>query len=102
MITIVFLAFLLLSMTVALTDWRRGWLMAVLCGVLQDPVRKLTPGAPVVLTLSVILVYMVILFASSGVLQQRRGRPPLAAEAAAVRGEVAAADLQGRRGRHGV
>jgi len=70
MITIVFLAFLLMSMTVALTDWRRGWLMAVLCGVLQDPVRKLTPGAPVVLTLSVIAVYAVILFASSGALQQ--------------------------------
>ena len=70
MITILFAAFLLLSMTVALTDWRRGWLMAVLCGVLQDPVRKLTPGAPVLITLSVIAVYAIILFAASGALQQ--------------------------------
>jgi len=36
MITILFAAFLLLSMSVALIDWRRGWLMAILCGVLQE------------------------------------------------------------------
>lgn len=70
MITIVFAAFLLLSMIIAMTDWRRGWLMAIVCGILQDPARKLTPGAPVVMTLSVILVYAVILFAASGTLQQ--------------------------------
>jgi hypothetical protein len=70
MITIVFAGFLLLSMTVAITDWRRGWLMAVICGVLQDPARKLTPGAPVAMSLSVILVYMVILFAASGAMQK--------------------------------
>jgi hypothetical protein len=70
MITIVFAGFLLLSMTVAMIDWRRGWLMAILCGILQDPARKLTPGAPVAMTLSVILVYMVILFAASGQMQK--------------------------------
>src|SRR5688572_6076349 len=70
MITIVFAGFLLLSMTVALLDWRRGWLMAVLCGVLQDPARKLTPGTPVALSLSVVAVYAVILFAGMGTLQE--------------------------------
>src|SRR6266480_4442609 len=70
MITIVFAGFLLLSMTVAITDWRRGWLMAVICGVLQDPARKLTPGAPVAMSLSIILVYAVILFAASGSMQK--------------------------------
>jgi hypothetical protein len=71
MITIVFLGFLLLSMTVALVDWRRGWLMAILCGVLQDPVRKLTPGSPVVITLSIMAVYAMILFGGSGALQRQ-------------------------------
>ncbi len=70
MITIVFIGFLLLSMTVALVDWRRGWLMAILCGVLQDPVRKLTPGSPVVITLSIMVVYAMILFGASGALQR--------------------------------
>ena len=70
MILIVFVGFLVLSMTVALTDWRRGWLMAILCGVLQDPARKLTPGSPVALTLSVMVVYAIILFSASGTLQQ--------------------------------
>ena len=70
MITIIFMAFLLLAMAVALIDWRRGWLMAILCGVLQDPVRKLTPGSPVVLTLSVMAVYVIILFSASSSLQR--------------------------------
>jgi len=70
MIIILFAGFLLLSMSVALTDWRRGWLMALLCGVLQDPARKLTPGSPVVITLSVMAVYAVILFAALSPLQQ--------------------------------
>ena len=43
--------------------------MALLCGVLQDPARKLTPGTPVILTLSVVAVYAVILFGASGSLQ---------------------------------
>lgn len=60
--TVLFTGFLLLSMVVALSDWRRGWLMAILCGILQDPARKLTPGMPVVMSLSMVAVYAVILF----------------------------------------
>ena len=71
MITILFLSFLAMSMTIALVDWRRGWLMAVVCGILQDPVRKLTPGSPVVLTFSVLAVYAVILVAAQATLQRR-------------------------------
>jgi hypothetical protein len=70
MIVLAFAAFLVLSMTVALTDWRRGWIMAVLCGVLQDPARKLTPGTPVLMTLSVIVVYAAVLLAGSSALQR--------------------------------
>ena len=62
MITIAFLAFVGLSATVALADWRRGWLLALVVGVLQDPVRKLVPGAPVYLTFSIVGVYIAILF----------------------------------------
>ena len=48
-ITIIFAAFLALSASFTLVDWRRGWLLAILCGVLQDPARKLTPGTPVIM-----------------------------------------------------
>ena len=68
-ITVIFVAFLVLSMTVALVDWRRGWLMAIVCGVLQDPARKLTSGTPVVMSLSIVAVYAVVLFAGQDQLQ---------------------------------
>src|SRR5258708_577991 len=70
-ITIIFVAFLLLSMTISLVDWRRGWLVAIVCGVLQDPARKLTAGTPVVMSLSIVLVYVVVLFAAQKELQER-------------------------------
>src|SRR5229473_5513217 len=69
MIAVLFIAFLMFSMSVALVDWRRGWLLAVLCGVLQDPARKMTPGTPVAMSLSIVLVYAVVLFAAQGELQ---------------------------------
>ena len=69
MITVIFGALLMLSVTVAMTDWRRGWLLAILCGVLQDPARKLTPGTPVVMTLSIIVVYVMVLVSAQSTLQ---------------------------------
>lgn len=69
MITIVFYAFVALACVVALVDWRRGWLLAVLVGILQDPVRKLTPGSPVAMSFSIVLVYAAILFAAQRDLQ---------------------------------
>jgi hypothetical protein len=71
MVTVTFAAFLVLSMAIALVDWRRGWLLAVLCGVLQDPVRKLTPGTPVYITMSIVIVYAMVLFAAQVELQRR-------------------------------
>jgi len=70
MITAAFFAFLGLAMVVSLTDWRRGWILAVLCGILQDPARKLTSGAPVEMSLSIMLVYVTILFANYERLQK--------------------------------
>src|ERR1051325_7068435 len=64
MITLAFAAFVMLAMAVSLVDWRRGWLLALVVGVLQDPARKLTSGTPVVMTFSVVAVYAVILFSS--------------------------------------
>lgn len=69
MITVTFTAMLVLSVVVALVDWRRGWLLAVLCGVLQDPARKLTAGMPVEMTMSIIVVYIVVLFSAKATLQ---------------------------------
>jgi hypothetical protein len=64
MVLIPFLALLLLGCVIAFLDWRRGWYLAIVCGVLQDPVRKMTPGTPVVITFSVVLVYLCILLSS--------------------------------------
>ena len=68
-VTVLFAALMLLSVAIALTDWRRGWLLAILIGVLQDPARKLTPGTPVVMSLSIVVVYFVIIFAAQKTLQ---------------------------------
>jgi hypothetical protein len=59
-----YLAFLGTACAYALVDWRRGWMLVMLCGVLQDPVRKLTPGAPVVVSFAVVGLYAVILFSA--------------------------------------
>ena len=64
MITLLFIGFVGVSATMAFADWRRGWLLAVVCGVLQDPARKLTPGAPVAMSMSIVAVYAAILFAN--------------------------------------
>lgn len=69
MITTSFIAFLAAAILVALVDWRRGWLLALIVGVLQDPARKMTPGTPVVMTFSVVLVFFTILFAAQGTMQ---------------------------------
>src|SRR5688572_32709459 len=72
MITLLFGAVLLASMAIAFSNWRYGWLAAIVCGILQDPVRKLTPGTPPALTMSIVAVYAVILFAALASLQRER------------------------------
>lgn len=69
-ITILFAAFLALSASFTLVDWRRGWLLAILCGVLQDPARKLTPGTPVIMSISIVLIYVVVIFSAQTTLQR--------------------------------
>jgi hypothetical protein len=72
-VTVLFAAFMLMSVSFTLVDWRRGWLLAILCGVLQDPARKLTPGTPVIMSISIVVIYVAIIFAAQSTLQ-RYGR----------------------------
>src|SRR5687767_7916156 len=64
MALLLYLVFLAASCAYALVDWRRGWLLVIVCGVLQDPVRKLTGGSPVYISFLVVGLYAVILFAA--------------------------------------
>lgn len=59
-----YLAFLGAACAYALVDWRRGWLLVVICGVLQDPVRKLSAGTPVWISFAVVALYATILFSA--------------------------------------
>lgn len=72
MTTVVFLCILGVSVLVTLLDWRRGWPLILLCGVLQDPARKLTPGYPVILSASVVAIYAAMLISGYRVLQAHR------------------------------
>lgn len=64
MLAAAFLAFVLIAAMLAVVDWRRGWYLAILIGLVQDPIRKLTPGSPVVLTFTVMIVFAAIVLAS--------------------------------------
>jgi hypothetical protein len=57
----VYLALIGLATLFALVDWRRAWLFVIICGVVQDPVRKLTPGSPVWISFLVIILYGAII-----------------------------------------
>jgi hypothetical protein len=59
-------------MALALWNWRYGWMAAIVCGILQDPVRKLTPGTPAVLSMSIVAVYAVVLFGAIQSLRRNR------------------------------
>ena len=55
----------------ALVDWRRAWLLVLVCGVIQDPVRKLTPGSPVYISFAVVALYAFILFGARNEMRQQ-------------------------------
>src|SRR5215207_4005546 len=57
-----YLSFLGAACAFALVDWRRAWLLVIVAGVLQDPVRKLTPGTPVWVSFAVVALYAAVLF----------------------------------------
>jgi hypothetical protein len=57
-----YLIFLGAACAYSLVDWRRGWMLVMVCGVIQDPVRKLTAGSPVYISFLVVALYAAILF----------------------------------------
>ena len=57
MITYGFLAFVALATMLSLANWRIGVVLWMIVAVLQDPVRKVTPGTPIYLTVSFLPVY---------------------------------------------
>jgi len=63
----------LLALLICLLDWRVGVLLTITLGFVADPIRKLIPGQPVILTVAVAVFAAVTLL---GLLQQR-DRPPL-------------------------
>lgn len=56
----IFFLFILIASFLALTDWRRGILLMLLAGILQDPVRKLMPGAPGFMVLAFIPIWFAL------------------------------------------
>jgi len=65
------LALIVAGCLLALKDWRRGIAMAILIGMIQDPLRKLIPGTPAFLTMASLPVWMTAAFAA---LAERLGR----------------------------
>lgn len=51
------LAIAIVGLLLCLSDWRLGFLLCLIVGFLQDPIRKLIPGEPVYIT-SGIIVYL--------------------------------------------
>lgn len=47
---------------IALTDWRRGLLLMILAGVLQDPVRKMMPDTPSWMVLAFLPIWFALCF----------------------------------------
>lgn len=64
MALIFYLAFLAFACTYTIRDWRGAWLFVIVCGVVQDPVRKLTPGEPVAVSFLVVGLFGVIMIAA--------------------------------------
>lgn len=59
-----YLIFLGAACAYALVDWRRAWLLVMVCGIIQDPVRKLSAGSPVWISFAVVALYASIVFAA--------------------------------------
>jgi len=60
MLTDIFIGLVALSTFVAFSNWRIATFMALVVGLLQDPVRKLTPEAPSLFVLSTLPIWFAI------------------------------------------
>jgi hypothetical protein len=68
MILPLYLLLLAGACVVASNNWRRGWLLLPVFAILQDPVRKMTAGTPVVLSFSIMAIYAAVLFSARATL----------------------------------
>jgi hypothetical protein len=57
MYSLVLLAFVIVSGVIALQNWRVGLLLCIVAGILQDPIRKVTPGTPAYLVMAFVPIY---------------------------------------------
>lgn len=73
MALVLYVGLLAVSSAYALRDWRRGWTLIILCASVQDPVRKLTPGSPVLVSFLIVVLYGVLLFSARGSLRAGLG-----------------------------
>ena len=55
------LVFVLACCAAAIANWRTGLLLCVVTGMLQDPIRKVTPDTPAYMTLAFLPIYLAIL-----------------------------------------
>lgn len=69
MALLLYLGLLALVCALALRDWRRAWVLLPILIVTQDPVRKLTPGAPVAVSFLILLFFAVSAFSARGSLR---------------------------------
>ena len=60
MITYIFVVFVIISTIVTFNNWRRGLFLILVVGALQDPVRKMTLGAPPLFVLSTIPLWIAV------------------------------------------
>jgi hypothetical protein len=58
MIVTVFLALVALCAFYSLTNWRAGVYLWLMVAIIQDPIRKITPGTPVYLSITFAPVYL--------------------------------------------
>jgi len=58
MISFAFFTCLIVASALALLNWRLGLLLLIIAGVLQDPVRKIMPGAPALMVMAFLPIWM--------------------------------------------
>lgn len=66
----VFWAIVAIGFLIAMRDWRAGLIAMVVVGLLQDPARKMVPGAPIIYTMAFAPIYLACLL---GFFSQSRG-----------------------------
>ncbi len=70
MITYIFIGIVALSTAIAFSNWRTAMFLILVVGLLQDPVRKLTPEAPSIFVLSTLPIWFAAFIKMRGVEQR--------------------------------